>query len=157
MRWGWLVSIFSIAFAIAGVVALSRRVDLSAVQQPGRTAEYLRVKIVRAVIRRRAARESVPPEPPDRETSMSLAAGKSTYETDCASCHGLDGHTPTPAGSGMLPRSVALDTASVQSYSDRELFSIIREGIRFTGMPGFAAAETNDQTWDVVDYVRSLR
>lgn len=157
MRWGVLVGMFAIAFGIAGLFALSTRVDLSAVQQPGRTGEYLRSKLIRAVIRRRASRETIPPGPSDRETSMSLAAGKSVYQNDCASCHGMEGHTPTPVGSGMLPRSVSLDSAGVQSYSDRELFSIIREGVRFTGMPGFAGAETNDQSWDVVDYLRSLR
>ena len=157
MRWGLLVGMFSIAFAIAAVVALSMRVDLSAVQQPGRTGEYLRSKLVRAVIRRRAARENIPPGPTDRETSMSLSAGKSLYQTDCASCHGLDGSTPTAVGSGMLPRTPSFNSAGVQSYSDRELFSIIRGGVRFTGMPGFAGAENNDQIWYVVDYIRSLR
>jgi mono/diheme cytochrome c family protein len=56
----------------------------------------------------------------------------------------------------MLPQAVALDSPGVQGYSDRELFSVIREGIRFTGMPGFAGTETNDQIWDLVDYLRSL-
>jgi mono/diheme cytochrome c family protein len=157
MRWGLLVAIGAVVFAGAGLFALFSRVDLSAIQQPGRTGEYLRTKLTRAVIRRRAARENIPPGPADRETSMSLAAGKSIYDADCANCHGPAGHTPTSAGRGMLPRTVALDSDGVQSYSDRELFSIIREGIRFTGMPGFAGAETNDQIWYVVDYVRSLR
>ena len=157
MRWAPLVAMGAVVFAIAGLFAVLSRVDLSAIQQPGRTAEYLRSKLTRAVIRRRASREEIPAGPADRETSMSLAAGKTLYDTDCASCHGPDGHTLTSAGRGMLPRSVALDSASVQSYSDRELFSIIREGIRFTGMPGFAGTDTNDQIWYVVDYLRLLR
>ena len=157
MRWGLLVAIFVIAFAIAGLVVLSLRADLSAVRQPGRTGEYLRTRLTRAVVRRRAARAVIPAPPPDRETSMSLAAGKVVYDNDCANCHGPNGHDPTPAGKGMLPRTVPLDSPAVQSYSDRELFSIIRDGIRFTGMPGFAGTETGDQIWDVVDYLRSLR
>lgn len=156
MRWGLLAAIGAVGFGIAALFALSLRVDLSAIQQPGRTGEYLRSKMTRAVIRRRAVREDIPPPPADRETSMSLATGKSVYDADCASCHGPDAHMPTAVGQGMLPRTVALDSPSVQSYSDRELFSIIREGIRFTGMPGFAQAETNEHIWDVVDYLRSL-
>jgi len=125
MRWGLLVIMGAIVFAIAGLVVLLSRVDMSAVQQPGHAEEYLRSKITRAVIRRRAAREDIPAGPADRETSMSLAAGKNVYDADCASCHGADGRTPTAAGRGMLPPAVALDSDNVQSYSDRELFSII--------------------------------
>ena len=155
MRWGLLVAMFAAVFAIAALYVLSSRIDLSAIQQPGRTGEYLRTKLTRAVIRRRAAREEIPPAPGDRETSMSIAAGKNLYDMDCASCHGSDDR-PAPVGRGMLPRTVALDSANLQTYSDRELFSIIRDGIRFTGMPGFFGTETNEQIWDVVDYLRSL-
>jgi hypothetical protein len=56
----------------------------------------------------------------------------------------------------MSPRAVAINSATVQAYSDRELFSIIGEGVRFTGMPGFTGAETNDQIWNLVDFLRSL-
>ena len=157
MRWGLLVAIFAIAFGVGGLIILYMRLDLSAVQQPGRTGEYLRTRLTRAVIRRRAAREDIPAPPMDRETNMSITDGKMVYDNDCASCHGPDGHNPTPAGKGMLPRTVPLDSSTVQSYSDRELFSIVRDGIRFTGMPGFAGNETSDQIWHVVDYLRSLR
>lgn len=154
MRWGLLVAMFAIVFAIAGLYALASHVNLSATQQPGRTGEYLRIRLTRAVIRRRAAREEIPPPPPDRETSMSIATGKNLYDMDCATCHGPDENSPV--GRGMLPRAVALESAIVQTYSDRELFSITREGIRFTGMPGFSGTETNEQIWHVIDYLRSL-
>jgi mono/diheme cytochrome c family protein len=156
MRWGLLVAMFAVVFAIAGLYLLLSRVDLSAIQQPGHTGEYLRTRLTRAVIRRRAAREEIPLAPGDRETSMSIAAGKNLYDMDCASCHGSDEKGPTPMGRGMLPRTAALVSANLQTYSDRELFSIIRDGVRFTGMPGFFGTETNEQIWDVVDYLRSL-
>jgi mono/diheme cytochrome c family protein len=157
MRWAPLVAIGALAFAIAAFFALLSRIELSAVPEPGRVEEYLRTKITRAVIKRRSAREEIPAPPANRETSMSIAAGKNFYSMDCAGCHGGDKSSPTLVGQGMLPRAVALDSASVQSYSDRELFSIIRDGIRFTGMPGFSAAQTSSEIWSLVDYVRSLR
>ena len=44
----------------------------------------------------------------------------------------------------------------MQSYSDQELFWIIKNGIRFTGMPAFGKLETPDHIWDLVNYVRTL-
>lgn len=147
---------FAVVFAIAGLYALASHLNLSATQQPGHTGEYLRTRLTRAVIRRRASREEIPLPPADRETSMSIATGKNLYDMHCAGCHGSDEDGPTPVGRGMLPRTVALDSTTLKTYSDRELFSIIREGVRFTGMPGFLGTEPNEHIWNVVDYLRSL-
>jgi hypothetical protein len=47
MRWGLLVAMFAVVFAIAGLYLLLSRVDLSAIQQPGHTGEYLRTRMTR--------------------------------------------------------------------------------------------------------------
>jgi mono/diheme cytochrome c family protein len=155
MRWGPLVAWGAVAFAIAGLFALVTRIELIAVRAPGHTEEYLRTKFTRVIIRRRSARENIPFPPPDYHTSMSIAAGKGLYAADCVSCHGPNGADLPAAGNGMSPRAVALNSATLREYSDHELFSIVGEGVRFTGMPGFAGAETNDQIWNVVDFLRS--
>ena len=156
MRWGPLVAWGAVAFAVAGLFAFLSGVNLNAVRPPGHAEEYIRTKFTRAIVRRRAARENIPFPPPDYQTGISIAAGKDLYAADCASCHGPNGSDFTSAGRGMSPRAVALDSATVQAYSERELFSMIGEGVRFTGMPGFAGAETNDQIWNLVDFLRSL-
>jgi hypothetical protein len=56
----------------------------------------------------------------------------------------------------MYPRAADLTSKQVQSYSDRELFWIFENGIRFTGMPAFGKVESSDHIWDIVDYVRTL-
>ncbi len=38
----------------------------------------------------------------------------------------------------------------------QELFWIIQNGIRFTGMPAFGKVESPDHIWDLVNYVRTL-
>lgn len=156
MRWGPLVAWGAVAFAIAGLFWFLSGIDLNAVRQPGGAEEYIRTKLTRAIIRRRSARVTLPFPPPDYHTGMSIAAGKDLYAADCATCHGANETDLTPAGRGMSPRPPALGSATIQSYTDRELFSIIEEGVRFTGMPGFAGAETNDQIWNLIDFLRSL-
>lgn len=156
MRWGPLVAWSAVAFAIAGLFVLVSRIDLNAVRPPGHTEEYLRTKFTRVIVRRRTGRENIPSPPSDYHTSMSIAAGRDLYTAECASCHGSSGTDVTAVGRGMSPRGVTLNYGAVQSYSDRELFSIIEEGIRFTGMPGFAGTETSDQIWNAVDFLRSL-
>jgi mono/diheme cytochrome c family protein len=56
----------------------------------------------------------------------------------------------------MYPRATDLTSKEVQSYSDQELFWIIKNGIRYTGMPAFGKMETADHIWDLVNYVRTL-
>jgi len=56
----------------------------------------------------------------------------------------------------MYPRAADLTSKRVQSYSDQEMFWIINNGIRFTGMPGFGKLETPDPIWGLVKYVRTL-
>ena len=156
MRWGPLVAWGAVAFAIAGLFSFLSRVDLNAVRPPGHAEEYIRTKFTHAIIRRRSVRENIPFPPSDYQTNISIAEGKNLYAADCASCHGPNGTDLTPAGRGMSPRAVPLNSATFRAYSDRELFSMIAEGVRFTGMPGFAGAETNDQIWNLVDFLRAL-
>jgi hypothetical protein len=56
----------------------------------------------------------------------------------------------------MYPRATDLTSTEVQSYSDQELFWIIKNGIRFTGMPAYGKVETADNIWGLVNYMRVL-
>jgi mono/diheme cytochrome c family protein len=59
-------------------------------------------------------------------------------------------------GRWIYPRAADLTSEQVQGYSDQELFWIIRNGIRFTGMPAFGRVEIADHIWDLANYVRTL-
>jgi mono/diheme cytochrome c family protein len=102
----------------------------------------------------RASREGIPPPPRDKQAS--IETGNTQYGSDCAVCHATDGHAQGTPGQWMYPRASDLTSKRVQSYSDRELFWIIQNGIRYTGMPAFGKVETQDHIWDLVNYVRTL-
>jgi hypothetical protein len=70
-----------------------------------------------------------------------ITAWIAAYAT--ASTAGLKHHL----GGGCTQRATDLTSKQVQSYSDQELFWIINNGIKFTGMPGFGKVESPDHIW----------
>jgi mono/diheme cytochrome c family protein len=95
---------------------------------------------------------------PVAETAEVLDAAKTHYADHCAICHGSDGSGRTQIGSNLYPRAPDMRGEDVQSLSDGELFFIIENGIRFTGMPGWGHDEAGeaDETWKLVRLIRRL-
>src|SRR5215468_3354140 len=61
------------------------------------------------------------------------------FADHCAICHGNDGSGDTPIGDGLYPKPPDLRKRETQDLSDGELFWIIENGVRFTGMPAFSS------------------
>jgi mono/diheme cytochrome c family protein len=127
--------------------------SLTALQEPG-PLETRIANLAKHFVIRLASRHGIPSRPID--TKASVETGGTHYGLDCGICHGVDGLAQTPSGRWMYPRATDLTSKQVQSYSDQELFWIIKNGIRFTGMPAFGKLEKPDHTWDLVNYVRTL-
>lgn len=142
------------ALVIAGSLFAISRLSLGATPEPGSMETYLATK-ARHVFVRRGSREPIPPAPTNLRAS--IEEGDKLYGTECAACHGLDGHKPTDAGRWMYPRAADLTSREVQQYSDRELFWIVKNGIRLSGMPAFGRVETDEHILNLVNYVRTLR
>ncbi len=141
------------ALAIAGALLASSQFSLSAMPEPGNTETYLATR-ARHIFVRRGSREAIPPAPVNLRAS--IEEGDKLYGTECADCHGLDGNNPTDAGRWMYPRAADLTSREVQQYSDRELFWIVKNGIRLSGMPSFGKVETDEHIWNLVYYLRTL-
>ena len=144
-----------IVIVVLGAAALAIAVyswPFSALPQPGRWETWAARRAKHWSISRAA--RFVPPEPPADESSA--AAGQMDYGSDCSACHGLDGRTPSNFGQSMYPRVPNLGSPGIQHWSDAELFWIIKNGIRHSGMPGFGRIHSDDEIWDLVHYVRSI-
>ncbi|HTS34775.1 MAG TPA: c-type cytochrome [Candidatus Solibacter sp.] len=76
-------------------------------------------------------------------------AGKSTFNSTCAGCHGLDGR-----GSEKAP-GIA-NSGRVQHLTDAQISNVISNGVPGTGMPGFHAL-TAAQVRSLVSYLRLLQ
>jgi mono/diheme cytochrome c family protein len=152
-RW-ILVVLVLIALVLVAVVVGLTQIRLDALQEPGHVETFL-ATLVKHILVHRSSREGIPPAPTNLQAS--IEEGDKLYATDCSMCHGPDGHTPTDSGRWMYPRASDLTSPVVQRYSDAELFWIVKNGIRLSGMPAFGRVESDEHIWNVVHYVRTLR
>jgi mono/diheme cytochrome c family protein len=91
-------------------------------------------------------------------TAEVLAEGRAHFADHCAVCHGNDGKGKSGMGKQMYPRTPDMTLAATQSLSDGEIFSIIENGVRLTGMPGFGSgtAESAYGSWSLVHFIRHM-
>jgi mono/diheme cytochrome c family protein len=78
------------------------------------------------------------------------------FADHCAVCHGNNGSGETMFGKGMYPKPPDLRLSHTQELTDGEIFYIIENGIRMSGMPAFGGADTADQSWKLVYFIRHL-
>jgi mono/diheme cytochrome c family protein len=79
------------------------------------------------------------------------------FADHCATCHGNDGSGRTEMGRNMYPKVPDMRKPDTQNLTDGEIYYIIENGIRLTGMPGWGEGGDNDQeTWELVRFIRHL-
>lgn len=149
--WLWIIGAIIVVILGAGFVAL--RLNVSALETPGRIETRLATFAKHRIVARQAAQMHIA-EPASSQASANT--GEVLFSIECATCHGKDGRSPTHIGQSMYPRVPDLGSAEIQSWSDPQLFWIIENGVRLTGMPGFRKFNTDDQLWHLVHYIRTL-
>ncbi len=150
---GILIAAVIIALAALAAGEWAMTASVSALPAPSWYETWFAGKAKNWYIRR-AARGPLPRAPvPD---ASGVAAGETLFSMGCANCHGKDGRSPTNIGRSMYPRVPDLGSAEIQRMSNREVFWVIKNGIRLSGMPGFGNILSDDEIWQVTDYVRSL-
>ncbi|NRP69556.1 Cytochrome c-552 [Ensifer psoraleae] len=106
---------------------------------------------MRSAVRTYALAVEVPPELPHH--AVQTAAGH--FARGCALCHGAPGEPRSPAVLRMLPQPPDL-AERVNTWSDAELFRIVKHGVRFTGMPAWPSEQREDEAWAMVAFLRRL-
>jgi mono/diheme cytochrome c family protein len=127
---------------------------VSAKQQPGHIEEFLATRVRNMAIARRAGSLTNPVEYSDEI----IAEGRAHFADHCAICHANDGSGDTAMGRGMWPKAPNMRLAHTQDLSDGELFWIIENGVRFTGMPAWSTGTKEGETasWHLVHFIRRL-
>ena len=132
--------------ALAGIIALSAWTVGVAGQEAGHEAGM------------HTHPEAAKLKNPAKATAESIAAGKKIYDTQCTGCHGVTGK-----GDGKMAASITgpkpsdlTDAEWKHGPSDGEIYTLIGEGSKGTGMRGYASRMKTEDIWNVVNYLRTL-
>src|SRR5215469_7444565 len=94
---------------------------------------------------------------PVSSSAENMRAARLHFADHCATCHANDGSGDTTIGQGLYPKPPDLRGAETQELSDGELFWIIENGVRFTGMPAFGGHHgSREDSWKLVRFIRHL-
>lgn len=140
-----------------GGLAYVRTTGLRAQPDPG-VVETLVARRIRALAVPEDIRVLTNPLPASDEHEQ---AGMEHFATYCALCHGNDGSGQKSAfGRGLFPKPPDMRAAATQQLTDGELFYIIENGVRFTGMPAFGDGALTGPgatlAWQLVHFIRRL-
>jgi mono/diheme cytochrome c family protein len=115
-----------------------------------------------AMLARNARHMAIPAEGRKQQNPVAaspdnLRDARLHFADHCAICHGNDGTGDTLIGKGLYPKPPDLRATETQKLSDGEIFWIIENGVRFTGMPAFGGNHgSQEDSWKLVRFIRHL-
>ncbi|MBJ6764538.1 c-type cytochrome [Myxococcaceae bacterium JPH2] len=119
-----------------------------------------------ATVARAARGFSIPEEgralknPLEPLSAQARSEARAHWGDHCAICHAANGSGQTPIGQGLYPRAPDMRDTMTQALSDGELYWIIQNGVRLTGMPAWGQPHDgngNHDSWALVGLIRRLR
>ncbi len=140
---------------VGGVIALAiyvRNYGFSARASPSWIEEVM-ARNARRIVTPAGAKALKNPHAP---TEAGRVEALTHFVEHCAICHGNDGRGNTKIGSNLYPKVPDMTGSETQQLTDGELFYIITNGVRFTGMPAWGNEESPESTWALVGLIRRL-
>ncbi|PZO76864.1 MAG: cytochrome C [Sphingomonas taxi] len=93
--------------------------------------------------------------PDDPKANEGLVSAAGHFKASCASCHGAPGVRPLPVMQAATPPAPDL-SINAREWTDKQIFWILKHGVKYTGMPGWAAKDCDDEVRRMVAFVRLL-
>ena len=142
-----------VVVAVAAVRTLSR--GFSAREQPS-AAEAVAARMMRRLAVPRRSKSLANPVYPSDEA---FADARAHFADHCATCHANDGSGNTTIGRNLYPKAPDMRLNATQSLTDGEIYAIIQDGIRLTGMPawGKEGDENDEDSWKLVHLIRHFK
>ncbi len=88
--------------------------------------------------------------------SSMIAEGFDHYNDMCVTCHAGPGLDKSEAGIGIYPQAPNL-AHSAKELPPQDLFWIIKNGVKSTGMPGFAKTHSDSKIWAMVAFLEKMK
>ncbi len=140
------------ALALAGFLfAWSGAYSIAASKGHFKIVEWALTFGMRSSVRTHAIGIEVPP----LDNTNLVTLGAAHFHSGCAYCHGAPGVTRSPIALAMLPPPPDLST-DMRPWRDREIFWIVKHGIKYTGMPGWVTQQRDDEVWALVAFLKKL-
>jgi len=136
----------------AAAVLVSGILEVAAAVPPS----TLETRVARFALDRSVARRAPRATNPVGSDPGAVREGGRHYKEMCVVCHGAPGVDPSEIGEGLNPPAPDLTLQRVQRRSDGELFWIVQNGIRMSGMPAFGPSHKERQIWEIVAFLRHL-
>jgi mono/diheme cytochrome c family protein len=92
--------------------------------------------------------------PQDLSDQTKVVGGTEHYAAHCASCHGAPGVPRGETAEGLYPKPADL-THAPQRYTPGELFWILKNGIKMSGMPSWSD-HSDEELWGTVAFLEKL-
>lgn len=133
------------------LVILSGAFNVAATNPDSPMTEWM----LHTTMRRSVAVRSAAIVAPTSFTQAEVQAGSKEFRAMCAGCHGAPGKMRSAAGKGLRPRAPDLALAA-REWTNADLFWIIKNGVKMTGMPAFGPTHDDQTLWNIVAFVSQL-
>jgi cytochrome c553 len=95
-------------------------------------------------------------QPPALDDTALILRGAAHYAVGCEPCHGAPDAAVPPVMAAMTPPPPALTGERLTRWTPAQLFSIVKHGIKFTGMPAWPVQQRDDEIWAVAAFLARL-
>ena len=96
-------------------------------------------------------------EVPNLNDKNLILSGYKGYDVMCVTCHSAPGKSASVIADGLYPKPPELYEGEIfEEWNDKEVFWIIKNGIKLTGMPAYGPTHSDDELWEIVAFLNQL-
>ena len=151
-RWLLHFAVFAATLALGGfLVAASGIIPIKASSGHWPITRWL----LKFGMHRSFATHSMGVKPPRLDDPNLILKGATHYDFGCRSCHGSPGGRQPRIAQHMTPEAPGLQPL-IAEWKPKELFMLVKHGVKFTGMPAWPSQQRDDEVWAMVAFLQKL-